>query len=69
VTKWAELTNHAGDARVVADAAGAKPDYLLTLDKEHLLGNAKLRRQHPFPMGTPGDFLLWFRARVSPSAG
>ncbi|OQW96124.1 MAG: hypothetical protein BWK77_06320 [Verrucomicrobia bacterium A1] len=67
--KWAELTNHLGDARVIADAVAAEPDYLVTLDKEHLLGNSSLRKQLPFPMGTPGEFLLWFRARVSPTSG
>jgi predicted nucleic acid-binding protein len=62
-------TRHPGDAQVAADAAASRADYLVTLDREHLLGNARLIRMLRMPMGTPGDFLLWFRTRVSPTAG
>lgn len=54
---------HAGDAQVVADASGAGCDYLVTLDKAHLLGNQRIRRRVPCLVGTPGEFIAWYRAR------
>ncbi len=41
----------------------ANTDYLVTLDKQHFLGNASLKAAVLFPVGTPGDFLAWYRAR------
>lgn len=56
-----ELTGHAGDARVLADAREAGVDFFVTLDREHFLDNQALTTGLPFQMGTPGDFLLWYR--------
>lgn len=56
------LVNHPGDARIIADAWSAGVDYLITLDKEHLLAQPTLTSQLPFPIGTPGDFLAWLRS-------
>jgi putative PIN family toxin of toxin-antitoxin system len=64
VSRVASAARHPGDAQVVADAVHAKADYLVTLDRTHLLGNQRLARLVPFPIGTPGDFIAWFRARV-----
>ena len=58
------VTGHPGDAQVVADALQAKADYLITLDREHLLGNARLAAAIQLPIGTPGDFPAWFRGRL-----
>lgn len=55
------LVGHPGDAQVIADAAGVDPDYFVTLDRKHFLDNQDLRAALPFPLGTPGDFLEWFR--------
>jgi predicted nucleic acid-binding protein len=57
------LTGHAGDALVLAAAWDAAVNYFVTLDRKHLLGNAELAKATPFPVGTPGDFLAWLRAR------
>jgi predicted nucleic acid-binding protein len=57
------LVPHAGDARIVAAALDASIDFLVTLDRAHLLGNERLLHRIPFPLGTPGDALLWIRAR------
>ena len=55
------LVSHPGDALVLAEAWSAGVDYMVTLDREHFLGAPGLADQVPFSLGTPGDFLLWFR--------
>jgi predicted nucleic acid-binding protein len=50
------------DALIVADVLAAKPDFFVTLDREHLLGNIVLQDNLPCLIGTPGDFLGWYRA-------
>ena len=56
-------TKHLGDARIVAAARSARVDYLVTLDRSHLLDNQLLARNVSFPVGTPGSALAWLRAR------
>jgi predicted nucleic acid-binding protein len=58
------LTDHLGDARILAAGIAAEADYLVTLDKEHFLENPAVMEAMPFPIGTPGDFLAWFRKRL-----
>ena len=58
------LTRHPGDARVLAAAWSAGVDYFVTLDRKHFLGNSALRDAVPFPVGTPGGFLTWYRGQV-----
>jgi predicted nucleic acid-binding protein len=55
------LTGHPGDGRVLADAWESGADYFVTLDHQHFLDNEDLRTAMPFPLGTPGDFLQWYR--------
>jgi len=55
------LTNHPGDAVVLAEAWAGGVDYLVTLDRQHLLDNQPLREAAPFIIGTPGDCLAWLR--------
>ena len=50
------------DADVVAEALAAQTDYLVSLDRQHLVGNPH-NTALPFPIGTPGDCLAWLRAR------
>jgi predicted nucleic acid-binding protein len=59
------LTSHTGDAQVLAAAWTAGADYLVTLDRKHFLDNPILRDAVPFPVGTPGDFLAWYRAQLT----
>jgi len=54
------LTGHPGDGGVLADAWQAGADFFVTLDRP-FLDNGPLRAALPFPLGTPGDFLLWYR--------
>lgn len=62
------LTTHAGDAAVLAEAWSAGVDYLVTHDREHFLENRPLRETTPFVIGTPGDFLAWYRVKVGGNA-
>jgi len=59
------LTGHPGDAQVLAAAWEAGANYLVTLDRKHFLDNPALRDTVPFPVGTPGDFLAWYRRRLT----
>jgi predicted nucleic acid-binding protein len=63
------LTAHAGDARVLADAWESGTDFFVTLDRQHFLENNTLRAALPFRLGTPGDFLLWYREHYVEKAG
>ena len=51
------------DAGVVAEALTAQVDYLVSLDRQHLVDNPR-NTALPFPVGTPGDCLAWLRARL-----
>ncbi|RIK48751.1 MAG: hypothetical protein DCC57_13195 [Chloroflexi bacterium] len=64
VQQCQKLVNYPNDAVVLA-AAGV--DYFVTLDRQHFLDNAALRAAMPFPLGTPGDCLAWFRKMLSES--
>ena len=57
------ICRHAGDARILAAAIATRPDYFVTLDREHFLDDQAVRAGAPFPIGTPGDFLAWLRQR------
>ena len=59
------LTGHPGDAQVLAAAWATGADYFVTLDRKHFLDNAALRKAIPFPVGTPGDFLAWYRRQLT----
>lgn len=61
LTHCEEVVSHPGDARILAGAIASQVDYLITLDRQHFLENAAVRRNMPFTLGTPGDFSAWFR--------
>ncbi|MBI4505569.1 MAG: hypothetical protein HY691_08545, partial [Chloroflexi bacterium] len=62
----AALAGHRGDGELLAAAWAAGVDFFVTLDRAHFLDRPALRATIPFPLGTPGDFLAWYRARVQP---
>jgi predicted nucleic acid-binding protein len=66
VNKALALTDHQGDAEVLAAALSAHIDFFVTLDKAHFLGNSALKSATEFPVGTPGDCLAWLREQFSP---
>lgn len=49
-------------ASVVAEALSAQVNYLVSLDRQHLVDSPR-NTTLPFPIGTPGDCLAWLRAR------
>ncbi len=53
---------------ILAAAIAAPADYFVTLDRQRFLDNAKMRQAVPFVVGTPGDFLAWFRNRLAAMA-
>jgi len=48
------------DARVLAEAINAKPDWFITHDKEHFL-KSRGKFDLPFEMGSPGDLIQRFK--------
>ena len=56
------LIDYAPDANVLAQAFSANPDWLVSHDKEHFIGNPALG-DLPFKIGTPGDIIAWLRSQ------
>lgn len=56
------LVAYPPDALVLAEAMEVRPDWFLTHDRQHFLN---LSTDMPFRIGTPGDFLTWFKEIVS----
>ncbi len=52
----ANLVRYPPDARVLAEAIRAAPDWFATHDREHFLREKSLQ-ELPFKVGTPGDIL------------
>lgn len=52
------------DAQVPAEALEIGVDYLVSFDRKHLVGNPRAM-ELPFLIGTPGDFLEWYRHRLN----
>jgi len=57
------LVDYTADAIVLAAAWTAGVDYFVTLDRKDFLNNQPLQDAAPFPVGTPGDCLGWYRRR------
>ncbi len=55
------VVDYVPDAQIVAEALEAGVDYLVSFDREHLVENPAVK-ELPFPVGTAGDFLVWYRA-------
>jgi predicted nucleic acid-binding protein len=60
------VVDYPPDVRTVAEALAVDADYLVSLDRKHLVGNPRAL-ELPFPVGTPGDFLAWFREHLQES--
>ncbi len=59
------MLDYLPDAQVLAEALIIKADYMVSFDREHLLvGNPQLSPL-PFPVGTAGDFLVWYKERLT----
>lgn len=53
------------DALVLAEVIEAQPDWFLIHDRQHFLSVST--GVLSFRIGTPGDFLAWFKETVSPA--
>ncbi len=62
------LVDYAPDAQGLAAAWTAVADYFVTLDRKHFLNNQVMQATIPFPVGTPGDCLTWYRKGFVSSA-
>jgi predicted nucleic acid-binding protein len=54
------------DAQVLAEAVEVGVNYFVSLDQKHLVGNPRTKSL-PVAVGTPGDFLDWYRQRLTES--
>ena len=59
------LLSYQPDAQILAAAWSAGCDYFVTLDRKHFLDNPQIIETVPFSMGTPGDFLDWYRSKIT----
>jgi len=59
------LVAYLPDATVLAEAIESQPDWFLTHDHQHYM-KVPIEKL-PFRVGTPGDFLMWFRENISKS--
>ena len=57
------IVDYVPDAQILAEALASEAGYLVSLDRQHLLGNPRADLL-PFPIGTAGDFLAWYRRRL-----
>jgi predicted nucleic acid-binding protein len=64
VESWNEIVDYLPDASVIATAIAAEAEYLVTLDRRHILSNKRLLQTLPFPVGTPCDCLAWLRTTL-----
>lgn len=65
IKRWINYVAHPGDAEVIAAAWSNQVDFFVTLDRKHFIKNQSLTEKVPFPIGTPGDFLTWYREQLT----
>lgn len=63
LTQARQFVSYEADARILAAAMTARVAFFVTLDRKHFLSNDAPRSAMPFRLGTPGDFLHWYRDR------
>jgi hypothetical protein len=63
------LISDLGDADIVAAAWQTACDFIVTLDRQHILENMGLAAGVPFRIGTPGDAPAWIRERFAECSG
>ena len=63
VTATAQII-HPKDAPILAAAMSLGADYLVTLNRKHFLDDPDVASRAGLHIGTPGDFLAWFRDLV-----
>ena len=58
------VIDYVPDAQVVAEALALGVNYFVSFGREHLVGNPQVG-ELPFPIGAAGDFLEWYRERLT----
>lgn len=58
-----KVVEYLPDAQVMAEAMDLGVDYLVSFDRKHLVGNPRAEGL-PFRIGTPGEFLAWYRSKL-----
>ena len=61
IDKALTIVRYVPDAQVLAEALTISVDYFVSLDRKHLVGNPLADQKLTFPIGTPGDFIDWYR--------
>jgi predicted nucleic acid-binding protein len=56
----ASVIDYFPDAQILAEAVAAGVDFFVSLDRKHFVDNERVGAL-PFQVGTPGDFLAWYR--------
>ncbi len=65
VSSCVEMTGYRPDAKILAAAITCNADYLVTLDKKHLLGNPLIGPPYtPCRIGTPSECIQWLSSRL-----
>lgn len=64
IEKISSIVHYSGDALIIASAWERQVDYFVTLDRKHFIDNHLLVNTVPFPIGTPGDFLYWYKVKI-----
>ena len=59
-----EVIDYRPDAQIAAEALSIEANYFVSFDRKHLMGNPKTK-ELPFPIGTAGDFLEWFKNQMA----
>ncbi|MFH1085017.1 MAG: PIN domain-containing protein [Chloroflexota bacterium] len=62
------VVGYAPDAQIVAEALALGADYLVSFDRQHLVGNPHAS-ELAFLIGTAGDLLAWYRQRLLTEMG
>ncbi len=61
LSPYIALLPHREDVPILVAALKAKVDYLVTLNRKHFLEIPGLAEKVGLQMGTPGDFIAWYR--------
>ena len=61
VAPYISLLPHRADVPILVAALAAEVDYFVTLDRKHFLEVPGLTESAGLRMGTPGDFIVWYR--------
>lgn len=68
VLRAAEIV-HPEDAALLAAALEVGVGHLVTLDRHHFLDSPEVARRSGVRIGSPGEFLAWFRALLDERSG